>query len=147
MTRRKSLIAGIGVVLIAFAWLLYGNLDKNIVFFLTPKELLAKGADGYDVPLRLGGMIKPESVKWDANTLDLRFTIVDGAGEIAVHSTGAPPQMFRAGIGVVVEGRYARDGVFQATNLLVKHSNEYHPPKPGEKPQEMYKSLIKGSGT
>ena len=55
--------------------------------------------------------------------------------------------MFRDGIGVVVEGRYERDGIFQATNLLVKHSNEYHPPKAGEKPQEMYKTLIKGTGS
>jgi cytochrome c-type biogenesis protein CcmE len=46
-------------------------------------------------------------------------------------------------MGVVVEGRYARSGVFNSTNLIVKHSNEYRPPKPGETPQAMYKTLIK----
>lgn len=147
MTRRQSALVAVIVVLGAFAWLLYGNLDKNIVFFLTPQELLAKGVDAYEVPVRLGGQVKPGSVQWDAKTLDLRFAITDGTGEIAVRSKGAPPQMFRDGMGVVVEGRYERSGLFQATNLLVKHSNEYHPPKAGQKPQDMYKSLIKGTGS
>jgi cytochrome c-type biogenesis protein CcmE len=147
MTRRQSALVAVIVVLGAFGWLLYGNLDKNIVFFLTPQELLAKGVDGYEVPVRLGGQVKPGSVQWNAKTLDLRFAITDGTGEIAVRAKGAPPQMFRDGIGVVVEGRYERSGLFQATNLLVKHSNEYHPPKAGEKPQDMYKTLIKGTGS
>ena len=147
MTRRQTALVAVVVALGAFAWLLYGNLDKNIVFFLTPQELLAKGVDGYEVPVRLGGQVKPGSVQWDAKTLDLRFAITDGTGEIAVRSKGAPPQMFRDGMGVVVEGRYERNGLFQATNLLVKHSNEYHPPKAGQKPQEMYKTLIKGTGS
>lgn len=147
MTRRLTALVAVVVALGAFAWLLYGNLDKNIVFFLTPQELLAKGVDGFEVPVRLGGQVKPGSVHWDAQTLDLRFAITDGTGEIAVRSKGAPPQMFRDGMGVVVEGRYERNGVFQATNLLVKHSNEYHPPKAGQKPQDMYKSLMKGTGS
>lgn len=144
--RKGWLLAGAAVVVGVFGWLLYGGLDKNVVFFLTPNELLAKGANGYEVPVRLGGQVKPGSVKWDDKTLDLRFAITDGAGEVAVRSKGAPPQMFRDGMGVVVEGRYGRDGVFNSTSLMVKHSNEYRPPKAGEKPQEMYKTLIKGTG-
>ncbi|HYV97715.1 MAG TPA: cytochrome c maturation protein CcmE [Gemmatimonadaceae bacterium] len=147
MTRRKSIIAGVVVLAAAFGWLLYGNLDKNIVFFLTPKELLAKGNEGYDVPLRLGGMVKAGTVNYDTATHDLRFMMTDGFADVKVHSQGTPPQMFRDSIGVVVEGRLEHDSVFKATNLLVKHSNEYHPPKAGEKPQEMYRSLIKGSGS
>jgi cytochrome c-type biogenesis protein CcmE len=50
-------------------------------------------------------------------------------------------------MGVVLEGRFGRDSVFDATSLMVKHSNEYRAPKAGEKPQEMYRTLIKGSGS
>jgi len=50
-------------------------------------------------------------------------------------------------MGVVVEGRFGADSVFVSTMLMVKHSNEYRAPKAGERPQEMYKSLMKGSGT
>ena len=143
---KKSWILGGAVVIVAvFAWLLFGGLEKNVVFFLTPKELLAKGREGMDVPVRLGGQVKPGSTTWDAKTLDLRFTVTDGSGDIVVKSTGAPPQMFRDGMGVVVEGSFASSGVFQATNLMVKHSNEYRAPKPGEAAHEKYKTLIKAS--
>lgn len=140
---KKSWIIGGGVIIIAvFAWLLFGGLEKNVVFFLTPKELLAKGPDGVGVPVRLGGLVKPGSMQWDAKTLDLRFTVTDGMKDIAVRSTGSPPQMFREGMGVVVEGRVVPGGLFQATNLMVKHSNEYRAPKPGEEAHEKYKTLI-----
>ena len=149
--RRKSALAvGVVIILAAFGFLLYGGIDKNVVFFLTPQELLARGTDAYDVPVRLGGLVQPGSVKWDAQTLDLRFVVVDSGGQaqaVNVHSKGAPPQMFRDGMGVVVEGRYGRDGVFESTNLMIKHSNEYLKPEHGQRPQEMYKSLQKGSGT
>lgn len=141
---KKSWIIGGAVVIVAvFAWLLFGGLEKNVVFFLTPQELLAKGPEAVGVPVRLGGQVKPGSTRWDAKTLDLRFTVTDLKRDVPVQSTGAPPQMFRDGMGVIVEGRFSQSGVFQATNLMVKHSNEYRAPKPGEEAHEKYKTLMK----
>lgn len=141
--KRRGVIAGALVIVTVFGWLLFGGLEKNVVFFLTPQELLAKGLEGVGVPVRLGGQVKPGSVQWDAQALDLRFTVTDGAREIPVHSTGAPPQMFRDGMGVIVEGRVGNAGIFQATGLMVKHSNEYRAPKPGEAAHDRYKTLLK----
>lgn len=143
--KRAWVLGGAAVILGVFAWLLFGGLEKNMVFFLTPQELLAKGTEGVGVPVRLGGQVKPGSVKWDAQSLDLRFTVTDGGGEMLVRSTGAPPQMFRDGMGVIVEGRVGTGGVFEASNLMVKHSNEYRAPKPGEEAHEKYKTLIQQS--
>ena len=109
---RSWVLGGLAVIVAVFAWLLFGGLEKNVVFFLTPQELLAKGAGGAGVPVRLGGQVKPGSVKWDAEKLDLRFIVTDGAREMPVHSTGAPPQMFRDGMGVIVEGHVGTSGVF-----------------------------------
>ena len=146
--RKAALAVGVVIILAAFGFLLYGGIDKNVVFFLTPNELLSRGTAAYDVPVRLGGLVQPGSVKWDADKLDLRFVVMDSGGQsVNVHSSGAPPQMFRDGMGVVVEGRYHRSGVFESTNLMVKHSNEYRKPEHGERPQQMYKSLVKGAGT
>ena len=148
MSRRKVGIAiTLVVILAAFGYLLYGGIGENIVYFLTPNELLARGANAYDVPVRLGGQIVPGSVQWNAEALDLRFSVTDGNRVIPVHSHGAPPQMFRGGIGVVVEGRYGRSGTFESTNLMVKHSNEYRAPKAGERPHDLYKSLLKPDKT
>ncbi len=146
--RGKAMAVGAVVLVAAFAWLLYGGIDSNVVYFLTPKELQAKGTKAYDKPVRLGGQVKPGSVNWNETTRDLRFELVDldGVSTVRVQSKGAPPQMFRDGMGVVVEGRYGRDGVFQSTNLMIKHSEEYKAPKDGQMPKEMYKSLMQGQG-
>ena len=147
--RRKSALAvAVVIIVAAFGFLLYGGIDKNVVFFLTPEELLARGTAAYDVPVRLGGLVQPGSVKWDADKLDLRFVVMDSGGQsVNVHSTGAPPPMFRDNMGVVLEGRYHRNGVFESTNVMIKHSNEYRKPEQGGRPTEMYKSLQKGAGT
>ena len=84
--RTRTIVIGALVIAGAFAYLLYGGLAKNVVYFLTPNELLAKGTRAVDVPVRLGGQIKPGSVVWNDTTLDLRFTITDGKSDIAVRS-------------------------------------------------------------
>ena len=151
MSKSKKIWAGLGLLAIAggIALLIAGGLSSNVVYFLTPSELraeLAERADEIvDQPLRLGGQVKPGSLSWDPEALDLRFVVSDSLGEVPVRSTGAPPSMFKEGLGVVVEGRYTGDGIFESTNLMVKHSNEYEPPH-GEKPEQMYESLIKSDG-
>lgn len=141
--KKAGAIAAAVVVLSAFGYLAYGGIGDNLVYFLTPTELLARGTKAHAGAVRLGGEVKPGSVKWDARALDLNFVLTDGTKEVKVYSKGAPPQMFRDGMGVVVEGSYSRDGVFQSTNLMVKHSNEYRAPPEGHKPEYLYKELPK----
>ncbi len=104
MKRNKKVWGAVGVVAVvgAVAMLLAGGLKDGVVYFLTPGEVVAQGTDAVDRPLRLGGQVKPGSVEWDAEALDLRFVVQDSVGEVPVASTGAPPAMFRDGIGVVV---------------------------------------------
>lgn len=148
MKPSKRLWAGLGLAAIggAIALLVLGGLKENVVYFLTPSELEAKGPSLYDTPLRLGGQVKPGSLAWDADSRDLRFVIADSLTEIPVASVGTPPAMFREGVGVVVEGQYRRDGVFASTNLMVKHSNEYKPPEGEETARETYRTLISPDG-
>lgn len=145
MNRSKKMWAGVGAVAVvgAVGMLLAGGLKENVVYFLTPSELVAQGTSALDRPLRLGGQVKPGSVNWDAEALDLRFVVQDSVSEVHVSSTGAPPAMFRDGIGVVVEGSMGPDGTFESTNLMVKHSNEYRPPHGDSVPEAMYESLIR----
>ncbi len=140
-------IAAAVVILGAFGYLLLGGIGNNLVYFLTPQELLAREQKGFDVPVRLGGQVKPGSVQWNAQAIDLRFELTDGVKTVAVRAHSAPPAMFRDGQGVVVEGRYGRDGVFAAEELMVKHNEEYRAPKDGEKPSQMYRSLMPKTGT
>lgn len=143
--RRATVVLAVTILVGAFGYLLFGGLEDNVVYFLTPGELVERGERAHGVPVRLGGQVAPGSVQWDAKSLDLRFKVMDGPHSVPVHARGAPPQMFRDGMGVVVEGRYGRNGVFESTNLMIRHSEEYRAPNPGQRPQEMYKSLLKGA--
>lgn len=154
MTEGRRRMPGIGlvigaiVVLSGFGYLIYGGIGQNLVYFLTPDELLERGESVHDVPIRLGGLVVPGSVEWDADAIDLRFALTGeeaGYEQVQVHSRKAPPQMFREGMGVVVEGRMRGGGVFEASNLMVMHSNEYRAPEDGEKPADMYRSLVPSS--
>ena len=67
------------------------------------------------------------------NGSGLEFDVTDRKTTVHVKSTGTPPQMFREGIGVVVEGTMVRGGYFQSDRLMVSHNNEYRAPKEGQK--------------
>jgi cytochrome c-type biogenesis protein CcmE len=139
---KTTVVIGLVAVLAGFGYLAWGGLGDNLVYFLTPTELAERGDDALDTPIRLGGMVAPGTLEWNAEALDLTFRLTDNAHTYDVHSSGAPPQMFREGIGVVVEGTLKDDGAFHATNLMVKHSNEYRAPAEGERPEQLYEGLI-----
>jgi cytochrome c-type biogenesis protein CcmE len=142
--RRASIAIGGAVVVLIFAYLVWGGIGNNLVYFLTPTELLAKGSSVYGTSVRLGGIVEEGSIRWDANRRELRFRLEDdNAHTVEVLSTGVPPQMFNGGIGAVVEGIWTPDGVFHCHNLMVKHSNEYRAPMPGTKPPAYYRELFR----
>ncbi len=120
-------------------YVLWGGLEQNLVYFVTPTELLAKGAKAVGNPVRLGGVVAPGTVHFESNVLT--FEITDDAKKVSVVTTKTPPQMFQEGMGIVVEGAMQPDGKFGAERLMVKHGNEYRPPKEGEMPKEIYQSL------
>ena len=128
----------------AVSYILWGGLEQNLVYFVTPTELLAKGRTAIGNPVRLGGVVSEGSIHQENNVLD--FSIKDDKNSVPVTTAKTPPQMFQEGFGVVVEGSLQADGRFNAERLMVKHGNEYRPPKEGEMPQEIYKSLQKEKG-
>ena len=117
-----------GVAFIVIAW---GGINKNLVYYWTPTDLVANGDKAYGATIRLGGMVAPHSVKGRNGASGLEFDVKDATGIVHVKSTGVPPQMFRENIGVVVEGTMTRSGYFQCNRLMVSHNNEYRAPKAG----------------
>jgi len=64
----------------------------------------------------------------------VKFDVVDTkGGRVRVECAGVPPQMFREGIGVVVEGTMTREGHFAGNRLMVSHGNEYRAPSEHDK--------------
>ena len=134
-----AVIAG-SIVAVSFL-----NLGDNLIYFYTPSEAQAKAASLVDQTVKIGGMVLPGSVKWQPEQLSLDFIITDLKGhDISVHHNGTPPDMFKEGQGVVVEGRLSNEGKSVASrNLMVKHSEEYK--KPGADHSSMDKELLEKS--
>ncbi|AGC45982.1 cytochrome c-type biogenesis protein CcmE [Myxococcus stipitatus DSM 14675] len=140
------LVAGAGLGFVAF-----GNIGENLVYYWSPAEMLAQGDKAYTATIRLGGVVQPGSIQWNAEHTTLHFRVAndatDGAANVLVRSTETPPQMFRDKIGVVVEGTYDASGVFTSNRLMVNHSNEYRAPKEGEDPNKWRETLSDSTTT
>ena len=126
----------VAVVLVVVAYLAFSSIGNALVYYLTPSELLDRGEAAVGETVRLGGQVATGSVSGPAT--DLTFVLTDGDAEITVHSTVAPTRSFREGSGAVVEGALGADGVFEATQVIVKHDENYEAPPPGGQPSDQY---------
>jgi cytochrome c-type biogenesis protein CcmE len=133
--RPWGILVLVGVVLVVVAYLAFSSIGNALVYYRTPTELLAM-SDPTGQAIRLGGIVKEGSVSGPAT--DLYFVITDGENEVQVHSTVAPTRSFREGTGAVVEGALGASGVFEATQVIVKHDENYVAPEPGEQPSDRY---------
>ena len=125
------MLALLAAVVIAF--LAVQQLASSAVYYLTPTEARQRGI-GPGTPVRLGGLVLPGTLHYDAPSRLLTFAIGDGTTNVAVVGNGAPPALLREDAGAVVEGQFAEDGTFRATNVIAKHDEQYAPPSPGKTP-------------
>lgn len=113
------------VIVAAIGFLLYKGLTSAVVYFRTANEALADRAQLGNSTFQLEGVVAPGSVR-ELSGGRVDFVVTSGAARIGVENTGAPPQLFRAGIPVVVVGHFAGSGDgFVSDQILVKHSNQY----------------------
>ena len=72
-------------------------------------------------------MVKTNSVS--VNEKEVKFIITDLKNEINVTYSGAIPNLFSEGKGVVAEGYLKDKNFFLATKILAKHDENYMPPE------------------
>jgi cytochrome c-type biogenesis protein CcmE len=75
----------------------------------------------------VGGMVKEQSIFIDSDKVN--FVITDFKNEINIVYTGAVPNLFAEGKGVVAEGFLKDKNYFTATKILAKHDENYMPPE------------------
>jgi cytochrome c-type biogenesis protein CcmE len=131
--RPWGILVLVAVVVVVVAWLAFSSVGNALVYYRTPSEV-AELEDPFGQVLRLGGMVKVGSVEGPAT--DLTFVLTDGEADVQVHSTVAPTRSFREGSGAVVEGSFTTEGLFEATQVIVKHDENYEAPPPGGQPSD-----------
>jgi cytochrome c-type biogenesis protein CcmE len=122
--QRLIMIGVVGLLLAAGVGLSLYGLRDSVAYFYKPSEIVAKARPGERV--RLGGLVEAGSVQRGADGV-LRFSVGDGIGAVAVLYHGQPPDLFAENQGVVAEGVWKGDAVFQAERVLAKHDETYMP--------------------
>ncbi|MEF2278002.1 cytochrome c maturation protein CcmE [Deinococcus sp. YIM 134068] len=126
--KRSPLPTVLGVLALVglTGFIAFGNLGRSLEYFVTPTEYVQQRAELEGRPLRMGGLVR--AVRYDPQTLDLRFDVTDGGASFPVQYTGAVSDLFKENQGVVVRGEF-QGNTFHASELVVKHSEEYNVPQ------------------
>ena len=107
-------------------YLILKSLEENVIYFLSPTEIKNLAEINSD-KIRVGGMVKNQSIK--INSEKISFIITDFKNEINVIYSGAVPNLFSEGKGVVAEGYLKDRNYLNAVKILAKHDENYMPPE------------------
>jgi len=122
--RRVQIIALAAVALVVSTALIGYAMRDGINFFRSPSQVMAEPPEPTEV-FRIGGLVEGGSlVRGEGETI--RFNVTDGGASVQVAYTGVLPDLFEENQGMVGMGSY-RDGVFEATEILAKHDEDYMP--------------------
>ena len=116
-------LAGV-VILAAVAYLIYANTQSNAAYDLTVSQLRQCGTCASQ-EMRVEGTVQKGSIQRDDAAQRISFMISDGSQSLSVVYTGVVPDIFNAGIQVVVEGHYSGQGAFQASTLLTRCPSKF----------------------
>ena len=114
------------ITLILSVFLILKSLEENVVYFKSPSDIKTLSETDKN-KIRVGGMVKKDSISIKEKKLN--FIITDFKNEINVSYSGAVPNLFSEGKGVVAEGYLKDKSFFLATKILAKHDENYMPPE------------------
>jgi cytochrome c-type biogenesis protein CcmE len=119
--RRRMIIAGL-VVLAALGFLVVRGLGNATLYFRTADEAVAQKQQLGDRPFRIEGTVVGGTVREVSR--DTAFNIESNGVVVPVMHQGDPPELFKPGIPVVLEGHFQGD-TFASDRIMVKHSEDY----------------------
>jgi cytochrome c-type biogenesis protein CcmE len=124
--KKRYLIGGVFLVLVV-GYLFYLSFGSSVSYYVTVSEFAARSTELYDTTVRVAGKIADSPIDWNAEDLELRFTITEGDETLTVIYHGASPSGFKAGANILVEGKYDSNGIFRASQIIMKCPSKYEP--------------------
>ena len=126
----KSRITFLSILLLTASIIIFfilKSLEENVVYFFSPTEIFDKSNISFDEKIRIGGLVKENSIYKDNKSI--KFIVTDLKNEIIVSYKGTVPALFAEGKGVVAEGKLRDKKFFLAKRILAKHDENYMPPE------------------
>lgn len=127
--RMAFILVGLAGLAVA-AGLVLNALNSNLALYISPTEVMA-GNIPKDKAFRLGGMVVEGSLKRQSDGLTVHFDVTDNVKTIPVSFTGILPDLFKEGTGMVALGKMV-NGMYEATEVLAKHDENYMSPQVAE---------------
>ena len=124
---RITILIFLLIVAFLVIFIVLKSLEENVVYFFSPSEIYNKETVSLNRKIRIGGLVKKNSVK--KTETSITFIITDLNNEIIVSYSGLTPNLFAEGKGVVAEGKLKDKKYFIADKILAKHDENYMPPE------------------
>ena len=125
--KRASLLAIMLLVTAIGIFFILQSLNKNILYFKSPTDIKNNQNINFDKKIRVGGMVKKNSIKIKEE--EIKFVITDLNNELNISFSGTVPNLFSEEKGVVAEGKLQDKTFFIADRILAKHDENYMPPE------------------
>ncbi|AXE61909.1 cytochrome c maturation protein CcmE [Candidatus Thioglobus sp. NP1] len=139
MTKRQNRMILVALIVLGISLAGYLGVkafSENLLYFYTPSDI-KDGKAPIGKSFRIGGLVKTDS--FERNGMRATFVVTDNSESIKVIYDGILPDLFREGQGVVATGSVTcpRKGwtcknIFNATEVLAKHDENYMPPEVAE---------------
>jgi len=125
--KRASLLAITLLASVIGIFFIFQSLNKNILYFKSPTDIKNNQNIKFDKKIRVGGMVKKNSLIIKAE--EINFIITDFNNELNISFSGTVPNLFSEEKGVVAEGKLQDKTFFIADRILAKHDENYMPPE------------------
>jgi cytochrome c-type biogenesis protein CcmE len=123
MTRVRGIAAGV-VIVVVLGFLLVRGLGNATMYFRTADEAVANRQEIGDKRFRIEGVVADGSLHRDGTNTD--FDISSKGVTVAIQNKAQTQGIFREGIPVVLEGRFAHGtNTFVSDRIMVKHDSTY----------------------
>ena len=110
------------------AFLIFKGLSENINLFYSPSDL-KKEKISVDNQIRVGGMVKKDSINKESKSLRISFVITDFEEDLLITYEGILPDLFSEEAGIVAKGKINEQGIFLANEVFAQHDDHYVPPE------------------
>ena len=134
MTRRRLWVVGT-LIAVAIGLILFEGLGNATVYFKTADEAVRDRDSMGTRRFRIEGTVVAGSVQ--ATGDGARFRIENNGAVVPVVHHGDPPELFKPGIPVVLEGHW-QGTTYDSDLIMVKHTEDYrakHPTRVQDYPQ------------
>ena len=121
--RRWVPLAVLGVVLIVLGVLVFKGLSDATMYFRNADEAVAQREGLGTKRFRLQGTVTGDPVEADGVA---SFVVAFNGVSVDVRHVGSPPELFRPGVPVVLEGHWDESGeFFDSDRIMIKHDETY----------------------